>query len=211
MPQNGRGCQGAERRQSTRFERDVELPLSIYRDRPISWCLPGQVLGRQQPSEQFRKRVFGDVDAVSRSTVVGGEIYVNPEMSGGAGFSHTTGVAGFPNGEVYRVDATTPRVFIARAFVRQQITIGDDETEYVAPDQNQIGEKLASSRLTVTAGRFSLTDIFDDNAYSHDPRTQFLNWAIWTGGAWDYAADTRGYNWGVAAEVRRPDWILRSA
>ena len=33
----------------------------------------------------------------------GSEIYFNPEMVGGNGFSSTTGIAGFPNGEMYRV------------------------------------------------------------------------------------------------------------
>src|ERR1700722_173887 len=32
-----------------------------------------------------------------------GAVYFNPEVSGGKGFSGTTGIAGFPNGEIYRV------------------------------------------------------------------------------------------------------------
>jgi high affinity Mn2+ porin len=63
----------------------------------------------------------------------------------------------------------------------------------------------------VTVGKFSLTDVFDDNRYSHDARTQFLNWALWSGAAWDYAADTRGYDWGILTEVRLPSWILNFA
>ena len=67
------------------------------------------------------------------------------------------------------------------------------------------------SPRSVTAGKFSLTDIFDDNAYSHDARTQFMNWALWSGAAWDYAADTRGYDWGVAVELHRSAIDLRCA
>jgi high affinity Mn2+ porin len=140
----------------------------------------------------------------------GGEIYLDPELAGGSGFSSTTGIAGFPNGEVYRVDNPTPKVFVARLFVRQNFALGD-EMESVDPDQNQIAGLLPKARLTVTVGKFSLTDVFDDNRYSHDARTQFLNWALWSGAAWDYAADTRGYDWGILTEVRLPSWILNFA
>ena len=33
----------------------------------------------------------------------GGELYADPEASGGAGVSSATGMAGFPNGEITRV------------------------------------------------------------------------------------------------------------
>src|SRR5262249_30228430 len=62
-----------------------------------------------------------------------------------------------------------------------------------------------------TAGKLSLQDLFDDNAYSKDPRTQFLNWSLMTYGAWDFAADARGYSWGAALEYFHDDWALRAA
>jgi high affinity Mn2+ porin len=54
-----------------------------------------------------------------------------------------------------------------------------------------------------------MTDIFDLNTFSHDPRTQFINWALWTYGATDYAADVRGYTWGIALEYYHDDWAFR--
>jgi high affinity Mn2+ porin len=54
-----------------------------------------------------------------------------------------------------------------------------------------------------------VADIFDNNTYSHDPRTQFWNWSLMSAGAWDYAANTRGYTWGAAAEYHAPQWALR--
>lgn len=140
----------------------------------------------------------------------GSELYCDPEMICGNGFSSTTGIAGFPNGEMYRVDNPAPRVFIARLFLRQHFALGE-ETETVDPDQNQIAGRLPKNRVTVTVGRFSLTDVFDDNKYSHDARTQFLNWALWSGAAWDYAADTRGYDWGVLTELHIPAWTVNFA
>jgi carbohydrate-selective porin OprB len=60
-------------------------------------------------------------------------------------------------------------------------------------------------------GRFSLTDFFDNNRYTHDPRTQFMGWAIMYNGAWDYAADTHGYTWGWVHEFHTRRWSLRYA
>jgi high affinity Mn2+ porin len=140
----------------------------------------------------------------------GAEIYFNPEMQGGRGFSSTRGVAGFPNGEVYRVDNPSPNVSLARLFLRQHIPLGK-EKEWVGADQDQLAGYLPASRLTLTIGRFSLTDVFDDNSYSHDPRTQFMNWSLWAGGAWDYAADTRGYDWGIIAQLFQPSYVVNFA
>ena len=98
-------------------------------------------------------------------------------MSGGSGFSSTTGIAGFPNGEVYRVNEVAPTVVVARAFFRQNFSLGD-ETEKIGEDQNTLAGLLPKERLTITVGKFSLTDIFDNNAFSHDPRTQFMNWSL---------------------------------
>jgi len=138
----------------------------------------------------------------------GAELYVNPELSGGSGLSHTLGVGGFPNGEAFRVADAQPHVYLARAFLRQTFAAGP-ETEAVEDDANQLGGRRPVRRWTVTAGRFAITDIFDDNEYSHDPRTRFLNWADWTAGAWDYSADTRGYTWGVAVEFDAESWAAR--
>ncbi len=66
------------------------------------------------------------------------------------------------------------------------------------------------SHLTFTVGKLAITDIFDDNAYAHDPRTTFLNWSIWEGGAFDYAADTLGYTYGGVAEFNQKSWALRA-
>ena len=67
------------------------------------------------------------------------------------------------------------------------------------------------NRYTITAGRFTLTDFFDNNRYSHDPRTQFMGWAVMYNGAWDYAADVRGYTWGWMHELHLRNWSFRYA
>ena len=140
----------------------------------------------------------------------GAELYVNPELSGGRGMSEARGVAGFPNGETFRVGSAEPVIYLGRLFLRQTIELGGARV-WEEPDANQLGGSTSAERLTLTLGRFSLSDIFDDNAYSHDPRTQFLNWALMSSGGWDYPADTRGYTWGGAIEYTTSVWALRAA
>ena len=140
----------------------------------------------------------------------GGEVYLNPELAGGAGFSGTRGLAGSPNGEIYRVDDASPKWNIARMFYKQVFGFGE-ATEQIKDDKNQLASTVNVERLTVVVGRFSLNDYFDNNTYSHDPRTQFLNWALMDHGAWDYAADTKGYTWGSNLEWNQPSWSLRFA
>ena len=65
------------------------------------------------------------------------------------------------------------------------------------------------TRYSVTVGRFTVTDFFDNNRYTHDPRTQFMGWAVMYNGAWDYPADTRGYTWGWVHEFHTRNWSLR--
>jgi high affinity Mn2+ porin len=138
-------------------------------------------------------------------------LYFNPEVSGGKGLSFATGVAGALNGETYRVGATEPQVFIARAFFQQYFPLGDTSYENVEDDINKIAGKVPASRITISAGKFAISDFFDDNAYSKDPRSQFLNWSMWANGAWDYPANTRGYTKGIVVELIKPRWKIRAA
>lgn len=139
----------------------------------------------------------------------GATFYFNPEISGGKGLSFTKGLAGALNGETYRVGATEPQVFIARAYLRQDFPLRNTDYEFVPDDVNQVAGKVATDRVTVTAGKFAISDFFDDNSYSKDPRTQFFNWSSWANGAWDYPADTRGYTYGVVAELIKRSWAVR--
>jgi high affinity Mn2+ porin len=138
------------------------------------------------------------------------ELYFNPELSGGSGLSSTRGVAGFPNGEVYRVDDPQPKVTIARFFIRKVFDLRGNDI-LIDDGPNQLFSRYASHRLALTLGKFSLSDLFDDNSYSHDARSQFLNWSLMSSAAWDYPADTKGYTYGLALEYIRPEFTLRGA
>ena len=63
-----------------------------------------------------------------------------------------------------------------------------------------MAEAVDVNRLTFSIGKFSANDFFDDNAYAHDPRTQFMNWSIWESTAWDYPADVVGFTSGGVVE-----------
>ena len=160
-----------------------------------------------QPSSEHETTVTSTLFLGARLWT-GGEIYVNPELSGGSGLSHAFGIAGFPNGESFRVGSPEPHVYLGRAFLRQTFA-ASAETEAVEDEANRLGGRRPLRRWTITLGKFGVTDVLDDNAYSHDPRTQFLNWADWTPGAWDYPADTRGYTWGLAIEYEAQGWAAR--
>lgn len=138
----------------------------------------------------------------------GGEAFVNVELIAGEGLSKVLGLAGPPNGETYRVDSPQLKANLARVFLRQTFDLGGAR-EGQKDDENQLQGPVPSHRLVVTLGKVSGTDILDDNAYAHDPRTQFNNWSLWANAAWDYPADTRGYTWGVAVEWMRGAWAAR--
>jgi hypothetical protein len=42
-----------------------------------------------------------------------------------------------------------------------------------------------------------------------DNHLQFMNWTVDNNGAYDYAADTRGYTWGLVVEYQSPGWGIR--
>ncbi len=140
----------------------------------------------------------------------GTELYVDPELTGGRGIGGAVGLGGVTNGETFRTGSPQPVISTARLFVRQIFGL-TAEREKVEDGLNQVAGERPVRRVTLTAGKFSMGDLFDGNAYSHDPRSQFMNWALMDSAAWDYPADTRGYTWGAAAEYHEPKWDLRAA
>src|SRR5579884_546932 len=136
------------------------------------------------------------------------QFYVNPEIAGGRGFSGVNGLANSPNGELPRVASATPKPYLARAYFTQDFGFSE-ETEAVESEANQLGGSRPVVRYSISVGRFALTDFFDNNRYSHDPRTQFLGWAAMYNGAWDYGADVRGYTWGWVHEFHTRNWSIR--
>ena len=138
----------------------------------------------------------------------GAEMHADALMWQGFGLSDTFGIEAFSNGDAYKAGTNIPDFMLARWFVRQTIGLGGEQ-EDVPDGQLTLAGKQDISRLTFTFGRFTPTDMFDNNTYAKDAHTQFLNWAMCSNLAWDFPSDSVGYTTGVAVELNQPKWALR--
>jgi high affinity Mn2+ porin len=155
-------------------------------------------------------RTTNDVTAyIGLRPWAGAEVWINPEIDQGFGLSDTVGVAGFPSGEAYKVGEQTPYLKLPRAFLRQTVDLGGGSQPADA-DLNALGGPRAANRIVITVGKFSVVDVFDTNRYAHDPRGDFLDWALIDTGTFDYAADAWGFTYGAAAEWYQGPWTLRA-
>jgi len=138
--------------------------------------------------------------------------YVDVEMIHGSGISHASGVAAVTNGDVLRqgsVDLGTGP-YIARAFVRWTIPLASTTRDTLVGGMDVMPAVVSSRRVEITAGKLALTDLMDLNRYANSTRSQFLDWVLFNNGAWDYAADTRGYTNGFAVAWIDAAWALRA-
>ena len=118
-----------------------------------------------------------------------GSLFIfDPELSGGAGLSQTLGVAGFPNGETFRVGGVQNKIYIARLFYQQNFEWGKDK-DTIEADELHLASVRSKRYFSFGLGKFNMGDFFDDNSFSHDPRSQFMNWALMDNAAWDYPAN----------------------
>lgn len=163
------------------------------------------------PSNKYRATATATLSLAAR-LFSGGEVIFNPEMAAGGGIGNpsngTVGFGGFPNGEATRTGNPLPTPYIARLLWKQTIGLGGPQ-EKIEEGPNEVGGMVDVHRITIRLGKMSAGDLFDDNAYSHDPRTQFMNWGLMYNGAWDYPANVRGYTYGGGIEWNRTDWSFR--
>lgn len=138
-------------------------------------------------------------------------IFFAPEITGGSGFSATHGIAGFPNGEIYRVGSPAPVPFTSRVYFQQTFALKGSGYSQQEDAAMRLRGAIPDSRITVNIGKFCLADFFDDNTYNHDARSQFMNWSMMANGAWDFAADTRGYTSGLEIELIKPKYAIKFA
>ena len=142
-----------------------------------------------------------------------GELYFNPEGVQGRALSNVTGLAGLTNAELQKSAGAQLRFYRARMFYRHTVGLNagaNGAVETIESDQNQLAGTAPARRLVFTAGNYSVTDIFGTSEVTGDGRTQFMNWASLAHGHFDYAADARGYSWGVAGELHWDAWSLRA-
>ena len=137
----------------------------------------------------------------------GAEVHLDLLMWQGFGLSNSFGLENFPDADAYKAGSQDPRFMLSHFFVRQTFGLGGEQEE-VADGAFTLPGKRDISRLTVTAGRLNMAEVFDFNTYNHDPHTQFMNWSS-TMLTWDYPADTIGFTTGIAFDLNQPDWAVR--
>jgi high affinity Mn2+ porin len=132
------------------------------------------------------------------------ELICDPEMAVGTGLSSSLGVAGFPNLDVVRNPTLSHEPYLARLEIHQIVALSD---RWVAnEDRGPISSMptVPLHRLEFRFGKMSTADLFDINPVGSDSHLQFMNWTVDNNGAFDYAADTRGYTYGFVAEYQGP-------
>jgi high affinity Mn2+ porin len=132
------------------------------------------------------------------------------ESAGGRGDSEALGLAGFTNLDVVRNPNLGSTPYLARA--QLHFTLGlTDKLIDAQRTQFSLATKVPERRFDFRAGKLGLPDIYDANGPGTDSHLQFLNWTVDNNGAWDYAADTRGYTYGFITEYDDIDWSARYA
>ena len=141
------------------------------------------------------------------------EVFLDVEDSTGTGIGNSLGLAGFTNLDVVRSAAGVPlshAPYLARLLLRQIVPLskstGSAERSFLG-----LATSLPRRRFEFWAGKFTIPDFFDTNGPGSDSHLQFMNWTVDNNGAYDYAANTRGYTDGAMMEYDDGRWSLRFA
>ncbi len=144
----------------------------------------------------------------NRSVRYNTDLIFDLELAAGRGLSEALGLAGFTNLDVVRNPNLGSTPYIARYEIHQVIGLTD---KTVPQDANffALAPEVPERRIEFRIGKMTLPDFFDGNSVGSDSHLQFLNWTMDNNGAWDYAADTRGYTVGGMAEYDDRVWSVR--
>jgi high affinity Mn2+ porin len=195
----------------------------FYHSDTSPFWLSGQtnVIGQMHP--RFHAQYSGpnsfdhaEEQAVSRvSTLFTGfelndttELVMDGESSGWSGLSQGLGLAGFVNLDVVRNPQLSAEPYLARLWLRKVIPLSDDTVEQERTPLSLL-TTLPARRIDIHVGKMSLPDFFDVNSVLSDSDMQFMNWTVDNNGAWDYAADTRGYTYAIVIEYDDHDFAAR--
>jgi hypothetical protein len=138
------------------------------------------------------------------------EFLVDIEEAGGAALSTGLGLAGNTDLDIVRNPLLSKAPYIGRGMIHKVFALSKDKVENERSFLSLFNE-LPRRRLEVRFGKFGMPDFFDVNSVGSDTHFQFNNWTIDNNGAWDYAADTRGYTVGVTADFEDRNWGFRFA
>jgi high affinity Mn2+ porin len=138
------------------------------------------------------------------------ELLVDIEETGGAALSTGLGLAGNTDLDIVRNPLLSKAPYLGRAMIHKVFALSKDKIEN---QRNYLSlfEQLPRRRLELRFGKFTMPDFFDVNSVGSDTHLQFINWTTDNNGAWDYAADTRGYTVGLTADFEDRNWGFRFA
>jgi high affinity Mn2+ porin len=136
------------------------------------------------------------------------EVIVDVEEAGGAALSTGLGLAGNTDLDIVRNPLLSKAPYLARGMIHKVFALSKDKIENERSFLSLFDE-LPRRRLEIRFGKFSMPDFFDQNSAGSDTHFQFMNWTIDNSGAWDYAADTRGYTVGFMADYEDRNWGFR--
>jgi high affinity Mn2+ porin len=143
---------------------------------------------------------------LNRST----EILVDIEEAGGAALTQGFGLAGNTDLDIVRNPSLSKAPYLGRCIIHKVFALSKDKVENQRTFLSLFDE-LPRRRLELRFGKFSMPDFFDINSVGSDTHFQFLNWTTDNNGAFDYAADTRGYTVGLTADYEDRNWGFRFA
>ena len=141
------------------------------------------------------------------------EVFADLEDATGSGIGNANGMAGYTNLDSVRIAdgvALSRAPYLARFMLRQIIPLSHDSVE-ADRDELHLATLLPARRLEFRVGKFDTVDFFDVNTWGSDSHLQFLNWTVDSNGAYDYAANTRGYTDGAMLEYVDHWWTARFA
>jgi high affinity Mn2+ porin len=130
------------------------------------------------------------------------EVFADVEYATGGGIGGAFGLAGYSNLDSVRTVqgiALSETPYLARLMLRQIIPLSSERMEEER-DEFHLATSVPARRIEFRIGKFDLVDFFDTNTYGSDSHLQFLNWTVDSDGAFDYAANTRGYTDGAILE-----------
>jgi high affinity Mn2+ porin len=136
------------------------------------------------------------------------EILVDIEEAGGAALSTGLGLAGNTDLDIVRNPSLSKAPYLGRGMIHKVFALSKDKVENQRSYLSLFNE-LPRRRLEVRFGKFSMPDFFDLNSVGSDTHLQFINWTTDNNGAYDYAADTRGYTLGATADYEDRNWGFR--
>ncbi|HMD06932.1 MAG TPA: carbohydrate porin [Candidatus Acidoferrum sp.] len=138
------------------------------------------------------------------------ELLCDIQEAGGHGISEALGLGGITNLDVVRNTSLSKSPYVARLMWHQIIPLSSGR-EGSSRTPLSLFSSLPERRFEFRFGKFSMVDFFDLNDYGSDTNFQFMNWTVDNNGAYDYAADTRGFTFGAMIEYHDHSWTVRFA